>query len=139
MRLLVSSQPVSIVRLEPDADVPPWALGLPLSSITRTETETSVICPSTALPDDLPGPVHGPMVAVVVDEVMEFTQVGVMVALLRPLADAGLPALVTSTYDTDWVLLEAAQLTTAMAVWRAAGYQVVEHQAALFPGRKDDE
>lgn len=139
MRLLVNQQSLAIVRLERDVPDPEWARGMPLSSITRTESETSVICPTTSLPDDLPGAVQGPYVAVVVDEVLDFTQVGIMVALLRPLADAGIPVLTVSTYDTDWVLLEAARVPTAAAVWRAAGYEVVESAPTVHAGRADDE
>lgn len=139
MRLLVHSQSVALVRLEPDVPDPVWATGEPLSSITRTVGETSVICPTTSLPDDLPGPVQGPFVAVVVDQVLEFALVGILVTLLRPLADAGIPVLTVSTYDTDWVLLDAASVPTAAAVWRAAGYEVVEPAAAVYPGRGDDE
>ena len=139
MRLLVNPQSVAIVRLEADAPDPLWARGTPLFSITRTDTETSVVCPTTALPDDPPGPMEGPFVAVVVDEVLDFAQVGVLVALLKPLADAGIPVLTLSTYDTDWVLLDAAKVPTAAAVWRAAGYEVVEPQATVYPGRRDDE
>jgi hypothetical protein len=139
MRLLVSSQPVAMVRLEPDGPDPDWARGEPLCSITRTASETSVVCPTTSLPDQLPGPVQGPFVAVVIDEVLGFAQVGVLVALLKPLADAGIPVLTLSTHDTDWVLLDAAKVRTASAVWRAAGYEVVEPEAAIYPGREDDE
>jgi hypothetical protein len=138
MRLMVTPQSVAIVRLPADAPTPDWAVGPPLSSVTRTESETSVVCPTTALPDELPGPVQGPFVAVVVDEVLGFTQVGVMVALLKPLADAGIPVLALSTYDTDWVLLESAQVPTAAAVWRAAGYEVVEPGLTVYPGVEDE-
>jgi hypothetical protein len=139
MRLLVSPQSVAMIRLDADAPDPEWARGGPLCSVTRTETETSVVCPSTALPDELPGPVQGPFVAVVVDEVLDFAQVGVLVALLKPLADAGIPVLTLSTHDTDWVLLDAGKVPTAAAVWRAAGYEVIEPAAAVYPGRRDDE
>jgi hypothetical protein len=139
MRLLVNPQSVALVRLGPDADDPVWAVGEPLTSITRTTDETSVVCPTTAVPDDVPGAVQGPFVAVVIDEVLEFSQVGVLVALLKPLADAGIPVLTVSTFDTDWVLVEAAKVATASAVWRAAGYDVVEPAAAVYPGRGDDE
>ncbi|MBL8931530.1 MAG: ACT domain-containing protein [Kineosporiaceae bacterium] len=139
MRLLVSSQSVALVRMEPDAPHPDWATGEPLCSISRTANETSVICPTTSLPDELPGPVQGPFVAVVVDEVLEFTQVGILLALLKPLADAGIPVLTVSTYDTDWVLLDAASVPTAGAVWRAAGYEVIDAPVAVYPGRGDDE
>ncbi len=139
MRLLVHPQSVAVLRLPPDAPEPTWAVGSPLTSITRTETETSVVCPTTAVPDDLPGQMQGPYVAVVVDEVLDFTQVGVMVALLKPLADAGLPVLTLSTYDTDWVFLDASQVPTATAVWRAAGYEIVEPTVTMYPGRANDE
>lgn len=139
MRLLVNAQSVALVRMQPDAPIPPWVEGEPLSSITRTAHELSVVCPTTSLPDDLPGPVQGPFVAVVVDEVLEFAQVGILVALLKPLADAGIPVLTFSTYDTDWVLLDAASVPTAAAVWRAAGYEVIDAPVAVYPGRGDDE
>jgi len=139
MRLLVSPQPVAVVRLAPDVTDLGWATGSPLVSITRTAGETSVVCPTSAVPDEVPGPVQGPFVAVVIDEVLEFSQVGVLVALLKPLADAGIPVLTVSTFDTDWVLLEAAKVSTASAVWRAAGYEVVEPTAVAYAGRGDDE
>ena len=139
MRLLVNAQSVALVRMPPDAPHPDWAVGGPLCSITRTENETSVICPTTSLPDDLPGAVQGPFVAVVVDQVLEFAQVGILVALLKPLADAGIPVLTVSTYDTDWVLLDAASVPTAGAGWRAAGYEVIDTPVAVYPGRGDDE
>ena len=139
MRLLVSPQPVAVVRLAPDVTDLGWANGSPLVSITRTAGETSVVCPTSAVPDEVPGPVQGPFVAVVIDEVLEFSQVGVLVALLKPLADAVIPVLTVSTFDTDWVLLEAAKVSTASAVWRAAGYEVVEPTAVAYAGRGDDE
>ncbi len=139
MRLLVSPQSVAVVRLPPDAPDPVWAVGEPLTSITRTAGETSVVCPTTSVPDDVPGAVQGPMVAVVIDEVLEFSLVGVLVALLKPLADAGIPVLTVSTFDTDWVLIAAAQVSAASAVWRAAGYEVVEPATTIYPGREDDE
>jgi len=139
MRLLVSPQPVAVVRLAPDVTDLGWATGSPLVSITRTAGETSVVCPTSAVPDEVPGPVQGPFVAVVIDEVLEFSQVGVLVALLKPLADAVIPVLTVSTFDTDWVLLEAAKVSTASAVWRAAGYEVVEPTAVAYAGRGDDE
>ena len=95
-------------------------------SITRTEHETSVICPTSSVPEEVPGPVRGPLVGVYVDEQVEFSQVGVLVGLLKPLADAGIPVLTVSTYDTDWVLIEASRAQAASSVWRAAGYQVTD-------------
>jgi hypothetical protein len=126
VRLVLSPQAIAVVQLPVGAPHPEWAVGTPLVSITRTEVETSVVCPTSCLPDDVPGPVEGPFVAVHVDEDLEFSQVGVLVSLLRPLADAGIPVLTVSTFQTDWVMVPAAKTSAALSVWRAAGHTVIE-------------
>jgi hypothetical protein len=129
MRLVVNPQAVAVIRLPAGSAPPDWATGEPLVSVTKTATETSVICPTFCLPDDLPGPVEGPLVAVHLDEVLEFSQIGVLVGLLRPLAAAGIPTLTVSTFDTDWVLVPAPKVSAAASVWRAAGYEIVDSLA----------
>jgi hypothetical protein len=89
-----------------------------------TADETSVVCATSCVPDDPPGPVEGPLVAVTVDEIVEFSLVGILVSLLKPLADAGIPVLTVSTFDTDGVLLPASTAAAAAAVWHAAGHEV---------------
>jgi hypothetical protein len=138
MKLVMSSQAIAVVRLPVGVPDPEWARGGPLVSVTRTERETSVVVPTSSVPEDVPGPVQGPLVAVYVDEQLDFSQVGILVGLLKPLADAGIPVLTVSTYDTDWVLLEASKAAAASSVWRAAGYQVID--AARTPaGAAADE
>jgi hypothetical protein len=132
MKLVMSPQAIAVVRLPVGVPDPEWARGGPLVSVTRTARETSVIVPTSSVPEDVPGPVQGPLVGVYVDEPLDFSQVGILVGLLKPLADAGIPVLTVSTYDTDWVLLEAAKAAAASSVWRAAGYQVVD-AAGLDP------
>ncbi|MDQ1289433.1 MAG: uncharacterized protein QG622_2999 [Actinomycetota bacterium] len=126
MKLVMSPQAIAVVRLPVGVPDPEWARGGPLVSVTRTATETSVIVPTSSVPEDVPGPVQGPLVGVYVDELLDFSQVGILVSLLKPLADAGIPVLTVSTYDTDWVLLEASRAAAATSVWRAAGYQVID-------------
>ena len=137
MKLVMSSQAIAVVRLPVGVPDPEWARGGPLVSVTRTARETSVIVPTSSVPEDVPGPVQGPLVAVYVDEQLDFSQVGILVGLLKPLADAGIPVLTVSTYDTDWVLLEASKAAAASSVWRAAGYQVVD--GARAPQDVDEE
>jgi hypothetical protein len=129
MRLVVNPQAVAVIRLPAGSAPPDWATGEPMVSVTQTATETSVVCPTFCLPDDLPGPVEGPLVAVHIDEAVEFSQIGVLVSLLKPLADAGIPILTVSTFDTDWVLLPAPKVSAATSVWRAAGYEIVDSRA----------
>ncbi len=129
MHLIQYRQPMACVRLEPDEPDPVWAEGSPLVSISRSAEELSVICPTSCLPDNLPGPVGGPFIVVRMAGALEFSQIGVLVSLLSPLSNAGIPVLTVSTYDTDWVLIEASRGSEAASVWRAAGYTVTEEAA----------
>lgn len=138
MRLVMSPQAIALVRLPAGVPDPVWARGGPLVSVTRTEQETSVIVPTSSVPEDVPGSVQGPLVGVYVDEPLDFSQVGILVGLLRPLADAGIPVLTVSTFDTDWVLVESSKAATASSVWRAAGYQVVDAARPQAEATPDD-
>ena len=137
MRLVMSSQAIAVVGLPAGVPDPGWARGGPLVSITRTEHETSVICATSSVPEDVQGPVQGPLVGVYVDDQLDFNQAGILVALLKPLSDAGIPVLTVSTYATDWVLREASKAAAAAAVWRAAGYQVLDAGGRSELGQAD--
>nr|WP_269329014.1 ACT domain-containing protein [Kineosporia babensis] len=119
-------QAMALVRLTPDSPEPDWAVGAPLVSVSRTADEISVVCPTTSLPEPVPGPVEGPFTVTRAAGALEFSQIGVLMRLLKPLADAGIPVLNVSTFDTDWVLVPAAQSVVAASVWRHAGYTVTE-------------
>jgi len=93
-----------------------------LVSITTTADGVSVICPSPAAPqseDARPGwrllTVRGPL---------EFDLTGVMAALAGELAAAGVTLLAVSTYDTDHVLVRAADLDRAVKALHEAGHEV---------------
>lgn len=126
MRLVINPQAVAVVRLPAGSPPPTWAVGEPLVSITHTSQETSVVCPTSCLPDDLPGPVQGPLAAVHIEGTLEFSQVGVLVSLLKPLADGGVPILTVSTFDTDWILMPSEKVMTAESLWRGAGHEIVD-------------
>lgn len=126
MHLIQYRQAMAVIRLAPDAPEPGWAVGLPLASVSRTADETSVICPTNSLPEPVPGPVEGPFTVTRAAGAVEFSQIGILLRMLKPLADAGIPVLSVSTFDTDWVLVPAAQSLVATSVWRHAGYTVTE-------------
>jgi hypothetical protein len=128
MHLIQYRQALAAVRLPAGSPPPGWATGEPLASVSVTADETSVICPTSSLPDSPPGPVEGPFTVVRVAGTLEISQIGVLVGLLRPLSDAGIPVLTVSTFDTDWVLVPARHASAAASVWSAAGYKVTEEE-----------
>ena len=126
LQLTEHAKPVSVVQLAPGAPVPAWAQGEPLASVTWTGDETSVVCPTSAIPDELPGLVEGPFAAFEVAGPLDFSLTGVLSRLLEPLADAGVSVFTLSTYATDWILVSAAAAARARATWLSAGHDVAE-------------
>ncbi len=53
-----------------------------------------------------------------IDGKLEFSAVGILASILRPLAAAGISVLSISTFDTDYILVRTARLQEAMGVLR---------------------
>jgi hypothetical protein len=109
---------LSIVRLPPDAAIPAWLsfLSEPLVSVTRTAHELSIVCPSATVPPTVAR--EAGWRAFTVEAKLEFSAVGVLSAILNPLAEAGISILSLSTFDTDFVLVRVAMLEAARAALR---------------------
>lgn len=114
----------AICRLDAAAAVPSWADGEGFVSISRTDEELSMVCLSSRLPSgvrhDAPWRVLkalGPFA---------FDEVGIAAAFTAPLAAAGVPLFVVSTFDTDFLLLRGRDFERALAVLRDVGHEVSE-------------
>ena len=111
----------SLARLAPDAHLPAWAMAPALfTSISRTAQELSIVCPSSIVPPDVRSEhgwallkLHGPLA---------FTETGVLASFAAPLAEAGIPLFVVSTFDTDYVLVKTATLDGAVRALAEAGH-----------------
>lgn len=113
----------SICRLPPDVPSPPWALESgPLVSVTRTARELSILVPSGRVPDDVLAERDFRVVEVVGP--VPFSVVGLVAAITRPLADAGVSVFTVATYDTDYILVREASLDAAVRALSAAGFEI---------------
>jgi hypothetical protein len=104
---------LAIVRLPPDDAIPLWVSFSPgpLVSVTRTAHELSIVCPSGTVPSTVK--CEAGWRAFTVEGQLEFSAVGVLSAILIPLATAGISILSLSTFDTDYVLVRVAMLEAA--------------------------
>ena len=103
----------AIARLAGDRALPTWATGGSL---------LSVVCELGRVPVDVSAQpswrvfkVHGPFV---------LTEIGVLSALAVPLADAKISLFAISTFDTDYLLVESATLSAAIAALELAGHKI---------------
>lgn len=126
-RLTVDVQPGNYVvaRLPADASVPDGLLSPDaptLVSVTRTADELSVICRDGLISRD--AVVETGWRLLTVRGPLEFTLTGIIAALSSELAAAGVSLFSLSTFDTDHVLVKAAELERAEEALRAAGHDV---------------
>ena len=114
-----------LARLPAGIPVPAWGFATPgFSSITLTDDEVSIVCPDDRVPADVRVErgwrvikLHGPFA---------FDQVGILSSFIAPLAQQGVVIVAISTFDTDYVLVKAAQLAQALKALRAAGHTLMD-------------
>lgn len=121
-RLTLLPSPMALCRLAPHAAIPSWVEDASLLSITRTSDELSIICDAHLVPDDVQA--EGGWRALKMIGPLEFTMVGVLAAILNPLADAQVSILAISTFDTDYILVTDPDLRAALTALHEAGHQV---------------
>jgi hypothetical protein len=112
---------LAVCRLEPGAPFPSWATGR-VASVTRTPDEMSVVCSEDAVPPEVRA--ERGFRCLTVGGPIDFSLTGVLSALARPLATAGISILVISTFDTDLLLVREALLTAAATALREAGHAI---------------
>jgi len=113
---------LAVVRLGPGAPIPDWAESSSIFSVTATATETSVVCAARNVPTKARH--ERSFTAFAVQGPLALDQVGVLVELLAPLAEAGISVFTISTFDTDWILVRKPQADAAAEEWRRRGHTV---------------
>ena len=110
-----------------------------LFTVVWTPDETSVVCRYDAAPTAVPH--QGPFAMLKVQGPLDFSLTGILAALTKPLAEADVPVLAISTYDTDYLLVGESWLRETVAALRAAGFEVNEMfcpNTSLNPNDADD-
>jgi uncharacterized damage-inducible protein DinB len=122
-RLTLLEALLAVCRLEASTPVPEWALASPrFLAITRAGTELSIVCEQSHVPDGVR--CERDYRAFVVSGPLDFSLVGVLASLARPLADAAVPVLSISTFDTDYLLVRQRDANAATEALRRAGHTV---------------
>lgn len=121
LRIRILPQRLAVCRLAPDAEIPSWPRGA-FTSITRTSDELSIVCDDDVVPDGVQAE-RGRRLAMI-EGPLPFNATGIAAAMLTPLADARIPVLLISTYDTDYLLVENSLFERAILALREAGHEI---------------
>lgn len=124
LSLTVLDPTLAVARLPGGEGLPWWAAVSSFLSLTRTPEETSVVCEARLVPEEARS--EGGFRALRVDGTLAFQETGVLVSLATPLASAGVPIFVVSTFDTDYLLVPGPRLGEAVQALRKAGHSVAE-------------
>lgn len=109
----------AICRLEPTSPVPE-ADPSGFFSLTRTETEVSIVCRE----EDAPPGARTEMgwKAFRVDGPIPFSVTGLLASIAAPLSDAGISLFAVATFDTDYALIRGADAARAKRALEGAGF-----------------
>lgn len=120
LSLVIEEQVFGICRLEPDVWIPSWVHASEFSSISRSRDELSIVCEARLIPEG----VHCERGwrAIRVAETLDFSLIGVLDSLARPLTEAKVSIFCISSFDTDYLLVREKLLDRAVATLRAAGH-----------------
>src|SRR5260370_37185379 len=111
----------AIARFAADQEIPSWALAhSDFLSITRRRDELSIVCIEALLPVDCQR--ESDWALLKLHGRLAFDQIGVLDSMIAPMAEAGIIIFAISTFDTDYILVKAAQLPIACKALVAAGH-----------------
>ena len=113
----------AVCRLSADGPVPEWAWSGPFTSVTRTADELSIVCAADRVPEEHQP--KSPWACFKLEGPFSFSEVGILASVIGPLAESGVPIFALSTFDTDYVLVDAENVKIALQALRDAGHQLV--------------
>lgn len=117
-----------------DAGVP--GVGGSFLSITRTADEISIVCAEGDEPEG--AKVESGWRAFEVLGPLEFSMTGVLAAISVPLAEAGVPIFVVSTFGTDYFLVKEEGLARAISALEGVGHEVSSDGIFVRPVSEGD-
>ncbi len=120
LSLIVEEGHFGICRLEPNVWIPAWVRPSSFSSICRSRDELSIVCEERLIPEGVR--CEKGWRAIRVAGTLDFSLIGVLDSLARPLTEAKVSIFCVSTFDTDYLLVRDKLLARAMATLTEAGH-----------------
>jgi hypothetical protein len=94
------------------------------SLLVQASEETTLVCAADHVPDG--AEIDAGWRCFRIDQSFDFSVPGILAAVLKPLAEAGIGIFATSTFSTDYVLVKAEDADRAVEALRVAGHRVAD-------------
>ena len=125
MNLVILDTIFSVVKLPPTEEIPSWAGKGEFISITRTNEELSIVCPTSNIPNSLLKDVENDWKCIKVEGVLDFGLTGILSSLANPLAENDISIFAISTFNTDYLLIKVHSIEKAKSVLENAGHTFI--------------
>jgi len=113
---------VGVCKLAVNEAIPLWAYQGDFFSVTKTVEELSIVCSDSAIPKDILCERGWKILEI--QGMLDFGLVGILAMVSNTLAKAGVSIFAISTYNTDYILVKAADLNSAVDALKNEGHEV---------------
>ncbi|SER19784.1 hypothetical protein SAMN04487944_101605 [Gracilibacillus ureilyticus] len=126
MQLKILPSAFSVIKLDPAEAIPSWAVSDEFVSITKTDEELSIVCPTENIPAeaDISAAEHE-WSCIKIEGVLDFSLTGILASLANPLAENHISIFALSTYNTDFLMVKSHALKKAKEVLTAEGHSIL--------------
>ena len=114
---------MAVCRFDPNAAAPDWLDQSRFYSITRTDQELTIVCAQTLVARGTKSETGWRCIKV--EGPLDFSEIGIIFSLTRPLAENGVSVFVISTFETDYFMVKEKDLAKTVDVLTAAGHKFV--------------
>jgi hypothetical protein len=123
LALRVLGETFAINKLAQFAELPSIFAKGEMCFIMRTDEELTIICPDFMAPNNVQSETGWKCIKV--DGQQTLKEVGILESITHPLAEANVPILAISTFNTDYVFVMEENLVTAVQALQKAGHEFV--------------
>ncbi len=123
LKLHLLAETFTINKLPQFAELPSIFAKGEMCFMMRTDEEFTIICPDFMAPNNVQQELG--YKAMRVDGQQNLNEVGVLASVAQPLADAGMPIIAVSTFNTDYIFLMEEHLVNAVQALQKAGHEFI--------------
>ncbi len=114
----------AVCQLDMVKPLPNWLFSSSFYTVSQTADELSVVCEEDLVQEEIRKSVGWKLLKINAE--LDLSLTGITAQFSTALAKAGVNLSVIATYNTDYILVEEAKLTTAIEALRGAGFEVIE-------------
>ena len=112
LSMTISPEQFAVCKLDPEQPIPESIKLSPFWSATRTSSELSVVVPEKHIPADADAKKNWRCMEI--DDPIDIALSGILASFAIPLAQAGVPIFILSTFKTSYLFVQNTDLAAAV-------------------------